>query len=60
MKLKARIKHWLNNNDAPNKKATSYWKRFMDSTQEKLSHGAASLMKLIPYARKDNWRRKDK
>lgn len=59
MKLKERAKHWLNG-DPSQKKTTSYWKRLMESTQEKLSRGAASIMKLIPYARKDNWRRKDK
>lgn len=37
-----------------------YWKRLMKSTQEKLSAGAAAITKMIPFARKENWRRKDK
>lgn len=38
----------------------TYWKNLMASTQEKFSAGAAFIAKNIPFARKENWRRKDK
>jgi hypothetical protein len=38
----------------------TYWRRLMDSTQRKLSAGAAAITKLIPFPRGENWRRRDK
>ena len=38
----------------------SYWANLMNSTQRKLSSGAQKIAKIIPYARSENWRRKDK
>jgi len=38
----------------------SAWKKLMHSTQKKFSRGASSILKIIPWARGDNWRRKQK
>jgi len=44
----------------PFKNFKQRWKNLMDSTQKKLSRGAESINKIIPWARGDNWRRKQK
>lgn len=35
----------------------TYWKTAMASTHDKLSRGAEYISRIIPYARKENWRR---
>lgn len=34
-----------------------YWNRMMASTRLRMSLGAQYLSKIIPWARRDNWRR---
>jgi len=36
------------------------WKKIMHSTQRKLSRGASNIIKIVSWARSDNWRRKQK
>jgi hypothetical protein len=36
-----------------------YWKRVMESTRKKISEGASQIWRIMPYARKENWRHKD-
>jgi len=42
------------------KKIRMYWRKLMDSTQKKMSTGARQVLSIITWARKDNWRRKNK
>jgi hypothetical protein len=42
------------------KKAATYWKKFMKSTNVFMSRGAQNISRFISWARKDNWRRSDK
>lgn len=37
-----------------------YWEKLMRSTQKHLSEGSLHISRIIPYAHKDCWRRKDK
>lgn len=59
MKLPEQEKHEKNMYKKSGRMRT-YWRNLMQSTQQKLSAGAAAITKMIPFARKDNWRRKDK
>ena len=34
------------------------WQKLMHSTQRKLSRGASNIIKIVSWARSDNWRRK--
>ncbi|MFC1842596.1 hypothetical protein ACFLYU_02985 [Candidatus Dependentiae bacterium] len=36
------------------------WRTLMDSTQKKISRGAYNISKMISWAKRDNWRRKDR
>lgn len=42
------------------KRMRQYWENRMNSVQKKLSAGASQLFRIIPWARRDNWRRDDK
>lgn len=42
------------------KRIQEYWKKLMESSQKKISQGAAFIARCIPFARKDSWRRNDK
>lgn len=59
MKLKEPEKHELNGTKKRGR-IRDYWRKLMESTQRKLSAGAAAITKMIPFPRKENWRRKDK
>lgn len=37
-----------------------YWKKLMNSTQEKLSRGSLFLSRVISWPRGESWRRNDK
>jgi len=39
------------------KRIRNYWRSMMDSTQKKMSHGAAQISRMFSWARGDNWRR---
>jgi len=39
------------------KKYKTYWRKLMDSTQRKMSMGAAKIARMISRARGDGWRR---
>lgn len=41
-------------------KIRQYWQKLMASTHRKMSEGAQELSRIIPWARKDCWRRNDK
>lgn len=60
MKLKKEHEHGPNTQPGARARIRTYWKNLMASTQEKFSAGAAFIAKNIPFARKENWRRKDK
>lgn len=36
-----------------------HWRGLMDSTQLKMSRGGQKVFKIISWARRDNWRRKN-
>jgi uncharacterized protein HemY len=36
-----------------------YWKTLMHSTRNKIALGAQYIARIIPYARKENWRRRE-
>ena len=40
--------------------AKNYWKRFLHSTNNAMSRGASNIHRIITWARRDNWRRKNK
>ena len=42
------------------KNAKQSWRNLMDSTQKKFSRGAASIIRIVSWARGDNWRRRQK
>ncbi|TET06872.1 hypothetical protein E3J79_00740 [Candidatus Dependentiae bacterium] len=35
----------------------TYWRKLMDSTQKRMSHGAVNIARMISWARRENWRR---
>lgn len=60
LKIKKRLDQWWDKSRESRRRMRGYWKNVMASTQEKLSRGASVIVRLIPFARKENWRRKDK
>lgn len=51
------MKYFLKNT---RQKMKQYWENSMHSMQKHMSRGAANLFRMIPWARRDNWRRDDK
>ena len=47
-------------NREDDRKRKSYWRNFLSSTQKKMSRGAANISRMLSWAHKDNWRRKNK
>ncbi|HEB41600.1 MAG TPA: hypothetical protein ENI08_01100 [Candidatus Dependentiae bacterium] len=41
-------------------KLRTYWRKLMRSTEERMSRGGRNIFKIISWARRDNWRRKQK
>jgi len=41
-------------------RAKERWLNLMNSAQNKISRGASNIFKIISWARKDSWRRKQK
>jgi len=60
MRIKQRLDQWWDKSRESRRRMKGYWKNLMASTQEKLSRGASVIVRLIPFARKENWRHKDK
>ncbi len=60
MKAKKEMDNFIDKEKEAKRRAKGYWKKLMDSTQEKLSQGASNISKIIPHARNDGWRRSDK
>jgi len=61
MRIKQRLDQWWDKSRESHRRMKGYWKNMMASTQEKISRGASFIVKLTPFARKENWRHnKDK
>jgi hypothetical protein len=60
MKIKQMLGNWWSKSGDTRRRMKLYWKSLMASTHKKLSSGAASISRLISFAHKDEWRRRDK
>ena len=60
MKKKQRMQPEFLKDHAPGGKIVNYWNDVMRSTACRMSRGAQNIDKLITWAHKDNWRRKQK